>query len=561
MSPAGGVRTRHASFILLRRLRRPLVLLILVYAASVLGFTLVPGVAPDGTPWRMSFLHAFYFVSFLGTTIGLGEIPHPFSDAQRLWATASIYATVLAWLYAIGALFAVLRDPLLQRITHESNFERSVRRLREPFYLLCGYDDTGYRVTRELCDDGVRVVVVDIEPARVDGVEVDEHAMQVPALVGDASDPKALLLAGLQRTNCAGVVAATGRDDINAKVALSARLLAPDLPVLCVARAHRWHPQMAAAGAEHIINPFDSFAERVAMAIRTPSLHVIYEALTTQTGTAAAAAPEVPRGRWVLCGFGLFARTLRRQLTAMEIEVCILDLELDDSCDESNSVRGDPTDPAMLKKAGVEEADALVAGTPVDIDNLAIVLAARAINSRLFVAARQTQRRNAPVFRAAPIDVVMTASHVAAAEVLRHLRAPLLSAFLRRARDEDEAWAARLLDQLRESVGEDVLESWTLPLRPDVAPGACLALARGETVTLARLLTRVDGSNERMRAVPLLLQRGNERTLLPPLDTAVQAGDEVLFCGRALARSRMRAFALTRALAAAPDAAGLTVAR
>jgi voltage-gated potassium channel len=181
MSEANG-RTRHGTFILLRRLRRPLLVLIAVYAVAVLGFTLIPGVAPDGRPWRMSFLHAFYFVSFLGTTIGLGEVPHPFSDAQRLWATASIYGTVVAWLYAIGGLFAVLQDPMFRRISEEAGVDRAVRRMREPFYLLCGYDDTGYRVARELTEDGIRVVVVDIDPARVDSADVDDLHVQVPAL-------------------------------------------------------------------------------------------------------------------------------------------------------------------------------------------------------------------------------------------------------------------------------------------------------------------------------------------------------------------------------------------
>lgn len=550
MNPAG-TSTRHGSFILLRRLRRPLVALILVYAVSVLGFTLIPGTAPDGQPWRMSFLHAFYFVSFLGTTIGLGEIPYPFSDGQRLWATASIYATVVAWLYSVGALFSVLQDPLFRRITHEASVEREVRRLREPFYLLCGYDDTGYRVARELTEDGTRVVVLDVDAARVDNVDVDEHSMKVPALVGDASDPKALLIAGLTHPACVGVIALSGSDAINAKVALSTKLLNTRLPVISVARDHAWHPRLAAAGADHIINPFDTFAERVAISIRTPSLHVIYEALTTQAGTAAADAPEVPRGRWVLCGWGLFARTLRRRLEGLGIDVFVIDVELDDSCDESNSLRADPTEPGVLRRAGVEDAQALVAGTAVDIDNLAIVLAGRAISKQLYIVARQTQRRNTPVFRAAPANLVMLSSYVVAAEVLRDLRAPLLSAFLRRARDEDEAWAAALLQALRDAVGSDVLESWVMVVKPHSLPAVCEALARGQAVDIERLLTRADIGTVRMRALPLLLQRGSERHLLPSLDQTLREGDQILFCGRALARTRMRGLALTRTLASA----------
>ncbi len=547
--------SRHGSFVLLRRLRLPLILLICVYAGSVLVFTLIPGTTPSGQPWKMSFLHAFYFVSFLGTTIGLGEVPFPFSDAQRLWATASIYGTVIAWLYAIGALFAVLQDPMFRRISHEGRFERAVRRLREPFYLICGYDDSGYRIAREFTEDCTRVVVVDSNPLHVDAADIDYLSMQVPALEGDASDPRALTLAGLTHPQCAGLIALTGHDEINTYAALAARLLNPGLPVLCAARDHEWHPRMAAAGVDHIINPFDTFAERVAMSIRTPSLHVIYEALTTQSGTAAAAVVNVPRGRWILCGWSPFTRALRRQLLSLEITVCVIDKQLDASCDDSNSVRGDPTDPEVLRLARADESDALVAGTEIDLDNLAIVLAARHCNKDLFVIARQTERRNASIFRAVPADIVMLSSYVVAAEVLRHLRAPLLSAFLRRARYEDEAWAAELLAKLRELVRDDILESWTLRVEPTQMPIVCAALARGEVVNLRRLMTRVDGSAKTMRAVPLMLQRSQHRELLPSIDHKVQLGDQVLFCGRALARARMRAIEKTRALA--PESANL----
>jgi Trk K+ transport system NAD-binding subunit len=540
-------RTRHGIFVLLRRLRVPLSILILVYAVAVVGFTLVPGTDPQGRPWQMSFLHAFYFVSFLGTTIGLGEIPHPFSDLQRLWATAAIYGTVVAWLYAIGALFSVLQDPLFRRIVHEGRVERAVRGMVEPFYLVCGYDDAGHHVVRELAESGTRVVIIDIDPQRVDSVEVEDLRIPVPALCGDGSDPHTLVLAGLKSGQCAAVLALTGSDFVNMKVALTARLLSPEVPVLCAAHDHAAHARMAAAGADHIINPYDTFAERVAMAIRTPSLQVIYESLTTQRGTAMDEVPQLPRGRWMLCGAGLFTRTLRRQLERLRIESVIVDAGFEDSV-EQGLVKGDPTDPAVLRRAGVEDASAVVAGTSVDVDNLAIVLAARAVNKSLFIIAQQTQRRNASVFRAAPADLVMLSGYAVAAEVLRVIRAPQLTTFLGRARHEDEAWAAALLQRMRKVIGDDVVESWSFELVPAAAPAACAALQGGRAVSLRQLMTRPDGSGQLVHAVPLLLQRGQEREMLPSIDTALLLGDRILCCGRDRARLTMRHNILSHAL-------------
>ena len=548
-------RSRFGLFILLRRLRYPLAVVVLVYAVAVFGFTLVPGVDPDGRPWTMSFLESFYFVSILGTTIGLGEIPHPFSGLQRLWATLAIYATVISWLYALGAFFSVLQDPIFRCILHEGKVERAVRRLREPFHLICGYDDAGSRVARELTEDGRRLVVVEIDAARADAVDIEDLTIQVPALAGDAGDPKTLMLAGLTHPQCAGVVALTGDDHVNIKIALTARLLNPDLPVICAVRDHAAHARMAAAGADPLINPYDTFAERVALSIRTPSLHVIYESLTTQSGTAVDDVQKLPRGRWILCGFGRFTRALRRHLERLGVETVVVASALDESCDAGNSVRGDPTDPAVLRRAGVERATALVAGTPLDSDNLAIVLAGRALNRRLFIVARETRRRNAAVFRAAPADLVTLSGYVIAAEVLRVIRTPQLATFLRLARDQDEDWAAALLARMREVIGSEVVEPWSIECAPLAAPTVCEALAHRETVTIGRLMMRTDLGAGPERAIPLLLQRDQSRELLPAPDTALAPGDRVLFCGCARARSAMRRLVFSYALPELPAAA------
>ena len=62
-------------YLLLRRMRLPLIVVILAYAISILGMVLAPGLDDQGNPWNMNFFHAFYFVSFMGSTIGFGEIP------------------------------------------------------------------------------------------------------------------------------------------------------------------------------------------------------------------------------------------------------------------------------------------------------------------------------------------------------------------------------------------------------------------------------------------------------------------------------------------------------
>lgn len=545
-------RTHHGFFVLLRRLRRPLVVLILAYAVAIVGFVLLPGQTPDGRPWRMDFLHAVYFVSFLGSTIGLGEIPYPFTPLQRLWGIVTIYLTVVAWLYSFGALLTVLQDPQLKRQWLANRFENAVRRLREPFYLLCGYDEAGRRVTRELALDGVQVVVVEQDADRVESVDVDDHAQPVLALEGDASDPQALLMAGLTHPQCRGVMALTGSDSVNTKVALTAKLLAPTVPVMAVAHDHEWHPRMAATGATVLINPFDVLAQRVVIALRTPSLHVVYEALTAQRTTVMAPLMDMRPGRWVIAGWGPMARALRHRLLRLGVEVFLIDLALDEGCDPQHSLLGDPSDPKVLRRAKLDQAQVLVAAMDDDLGNLAVVMAARQMAPHVFVVAHQLQRRNTPAFRAMKVDLLVARHYLVASEVLRHTRAPLLERFLSLAAQEDEPWAAGLLAQLRRDVGDAVLESWGMTIAPEETPSVCQALARGEAVSLRRFLRRVDlhaREDDSARAVTLLMVRADAPYLLPHPDTLLLPGDTLLLAGCAEARTRLKGLAHTQGLA------------
>ncbi len=93
---------------------------------------------------------------------------------------------------------------------------------------------------------------------------------------------------------------------------------------------------------------------------------------------------------------------------------------------------------------------------------------------------------------------------------------------------------------MRQVVGDHIVESWSIELTPVAAPSICLAIERGDRVTPAELMKRHDGSGELVHAIPLLLQSGKQRSLVPGLDTPLAVEDRILFCGRARAREIMR---------------------
>ncbi|MBN8442615.1 MAG: potassium channel protein [Thauera sp.] len=535
---------RHHSifFLILRRMRSPLILLIVIISISVLGLTLAPGVDADGKVQYLSFFHAFYFISYTATTIGFGEIPYAFSDQQRLWVTVCIYLSVIGWAYTLGSVFSLLSDRNLQQAFDLERFSRAVRRLREPFYLVCGYGETGRLVCDALDRLGHRAVVIELEDGKVGEIELQGYAADVPAIDADARNPETLKFAGLTHRNCIGVIALTNDDDSNLAIAIAARLLAPKIPVLCRAERPETAATMAAFGTRHIINPFQEFAELLALALHAPAAWQLTNWLTGLPGTTVERFRNPPRGPWILCGHGRFGQQVVIAMDAEDVPVTIVDRDPPDDLDH-RWVHGEGTSADALRQAGVMSAAGIVAATRSDIDNLSIAVAARELNPSLFVILRQNQYANRALFEAYDADINVIPSEIIGHECLAILSTPLLVPFLNVLRRGDPGWSTALFERLTSRLGWDVPEVWSERINLISAPALYRRLMRGETITLSMLLRSPDDRTETLDCEVLYLDRdADDHRAVPDGDTPLRPGDEILIAGRPGVRSR---FALT----------------
>ena len=358
-------------YLLLRRMRLPLIVVILSYAISIIGLVLIPGMDDQGNPWQMSFFHAFYFVSFMGSTIGFGEIPYPFTDPQRIWTTVAMYLTVISWLYAIGSLFALLQDPAFKRIVGFTRFVREVKNIREPFYLICGMGDAGHLVIRELAAHHIRSVIIDRDDSKIQSLRLEELT-HVPGLSADVTDTSTLLAAGLQKPECQGVIAMTGIDQINMTIAITSKLLVPGLPVICRAESHDSEVNIASFGTDYIVNPYDSFAKRFAMMFQSPSMYLVYEWMTSIHEAPLIEFAVPPRGIWVLCGYGRFGRAVQKSLSFKGIQTVIIEADTAGTGAPEGAIEGRGTEAITLYEAGIEQAVGIIAGTDDDANNLTV---------------------------------------------------------------------------------------------------------------------------------------------------------------------------------------------
>ena len=280
-------------FLVMRRMRVPLIVLIVIFAISTVGLTLIPGQDAEGRPWRMGFFDAFYVMSFTASTIGFGEIPYPFTYNQRMWLTISIYLTVVGWAYAIGSLLALLQERGFRQALALQHFTRKVERMREPFLLIVGYGRTGELLARSLDALGRRFVVIDRDDGRIDDLDLDSYHADVPGLVADAGDPGHLAVAGLDLPSCEGVLALTDDDEANLAVVQAAALLRPDLPVITRAVSPTTAERMRAFGTPTVVNPFDRFGDHLRIALRAPASYQLMTWLESGPGRSVA-APGIP---------------------------------------------------------------------------------------------------------------------------------------------------------------------------------------------------------------------------------------------------------------------------
>jgi len=522
-------------FILFRRLRSPLIVLIVVYAISVLGFVLIPGMDDQGNPWRMSFFHAFYFVSFMATTIGFGEIPYAFTDAQRFWALITMYATVVSWLYGVGVLLSVFQDKIFLHQIKMSNFRRKVANIREPFYIICGYGDTGAQLARSLSSEGILSVIIDPDEKRIHDLEGDDFLVPPLSLCADGSQSEILEKAGITHSWCQGIVTIAGDDTVNLTVAVVAQLLSPTLRLIARAETSEAEANILSFGANEVINPFETFASRLSLALQSPSLYCLYEWTTSASGAKMHEPPVPALGKWIICGFGRFGSSLYDHLYDSAVSITIIDDDRNRRDLPSGSIIGRPTEASTLIKAGIKDASGIIAGTDNDANNLSILLTASELNPDIFRIARQNEDMNSHLFKSADFEMLMQRGSIVANTIFALIRTPMLGDFLRIVSRFKKDKAGEVVSRIIGVVEDDVPKLWEFKITEENTP-ALFEIIQYRPTTVSEIFQgeTLHGSESRekpLSAMPLFMKRDESNVLLPEDDRIIRAGDRFLVCG------------------------------
>jgi voltage-gated potassium channel len=205
----------------------------------------------DNLDNRISFIDVLYFTTVTVTTVGYGDIV-PVTPEARLFE--SLFVTpirLFVWLIFLGTAYNLF----LRNILYRWRMARIQADLHNHI-VVTGFGTSGAEAVHELLARGTdpREIVV-IDPGEKALGEAE--ALGCNILCGDSTRDRTLKDVQIHRAR--SMIVSAGRDDTSILITLTARHLAPRLPISIVVRNEDNELPARQAGATTVINPV-SFA-------------------------------------------------------------------------------------------------------------------------------------------------------------------------------------------------------------------------------------------------------------------------------------------------------------
>ncbi|PZT90514.1 MAG: potassium transporter TrkA [Citromicrobium sp.] len=201
----------------------------------------------DNLDGEVSFLDVVYFTMISITTTGFGDIA-PISDRARLVEAVIVTPVRFAVLFIfVGTAY----NFLIKRSWEKFRMARIQDQLQDHIVVL-GYGVSGSEAVAELIERGTdpsTIVVIDPSEERLAAAE----SLGCNVMAADATRDETLK--AVRISEAGNVLISAGRDDTTILITLTARSLAPNVPISAVVRADDNELLARQAGANNVINP------------------------------------------------------------------------------------------------------------------------------------------------------------------------------------------------------------------------------------------------------------------------------------------------------------------
>ena len=523
------MQNNQVIWIILKKLRVPFLVLLVTFAISILGMMLIPGMDDKGHIYHLNFFDAFYFVSYMATTIGFGESPYAFTYPQKLWVTVAIYLTVIGWFYAIGTIVALIQDDALKKAIAVNKFSKQVLGLVEDFYIILGYN----RITKDIINfaskSNVRFIVIDKNELKIEELVLEDFYPFVPSIVGDATNQYILKLAGINQKNCKGVISLFEDDAKNMQIATICKLLNPKIDLIVKATSQNQIDYFKSLGIRYIQNPFDIIAKRLYLNLRSPYIWLL-ELWAYGHNLKLEKKDLLPKGKYIICGYGRMGLALEKGLKKAGVEYEVYPIYPKEYLEKKGGVIfGDDEDRENLIKVGIKDSVAVFAATNNDLLNLTILNTAKKLNPDIYTIARENSLEDLTIFQAANFERVYVLEKILAEYTNTIISREMVDIFIKEIRKMENEWGEVIVNMLINIAGINPIY-YEVEINEDNAYALSLYLKKMK-ITLGDIRKSRENRNELLKIVYLLLKRGDKFTLMPHPEEEIKIGDKLLIAG------------------------------
>jgi len=213
------------------------------------------------------------------------------------------------------------------------------------------------------------------------------------------------------------------------------------------------------------------------------------------------------KDHFIICGFGRVGRGAAQELQHAGVPFVVIDRDPDRVERAMTAgmlaVAADSTRDETLRDVGIDRARGLVAALATDADNLFVLLSAKGLNPKIYVAARAAEEGAEEKMRRAGADAVFAPYSITGHRLAQSLLRPHVVQFL---------------DFTTKDVGEDI------------------AIEQVRVAESSEMVSRTIKDMQLRKEVGVIvmaIRKGDGRMMFnPPAETAVQGGDYLIVMGR-----------------------------